>query len=202
MQERGFVAALRTRRNGPLVATAGVAAVVIAADQATTSWAIADLHRPVHLCGPLGLALQYNSGTAFSMFSGGGDWIAGVVVVLLGVMCFLAWRARRVWVGVGYGLVVGGALGNLADRLFRSHHGDVVDFITLSHWPTFNISDASITVGVVALIVMLVFRPSGDFHRPVSRATAPAERSTTGLEGSPSHESTRSGTPGTPGAVE
>lgn len=148
------------------MATVGVAAIVIAADQATTSWALANLRRPEHLVGPLGLALQYNSGTAFSLFSAGGSWIVAVVTALLVALCWLAWRARRMWIGVAYGLVLGGALGNLGDRLFRGHRGDVVDFVTLSHWPTFNLADAAITVGVVALIVMLLLRPASDFHRP------------------------------------
>ncbi|MGH8980802.1 MAG: signal peptidase II [Acidimicrobiales bacterium] len=154
------------------MATVVVATAVIAADQATTSWALASLHRREHLLGPLGLAVQYNSGTAFSLFSGSGDWIVAVVVVLLVAVCWLAWRARRTWVGVAYGLVLGGALGNLADRLFRDHHGDVVDFITMSHWPTFNIADAAITVGVVALIVMMLFRTPSGVHRSPRRAGA------------------------------
>jgi len=174
MQERGAVAALRERRrHRPVAATAAVAAIVVAADQATTSWALATLHRPEHLVGPLGLALEYNPGTAFSLFSGGGDWIVAVVSALLAAMCWLAWRARRVWVGVAYGLVLGGALGNLSDRLFRGHHGDVIDFVTLSHWPTFNIADSAITVGVVVLIVVILVRPESDFHRsPPSGAEA------------------------------
>lgn len=174
MQERRAVAALSVHRRRPVVATVVVAAVVIAADQATTSWVLADLHRREHLVGPLGLALQYNSGTAFSLFSGGGEWIVAVVMALLVAVCWLAWRARRVWVGVAYGLVLGGALGNLGDRLFRGHHGDVVDFVTLSHWPTFNLADAAITVGVVALIVMILLRPASDFRGPQQGAQAPA----------------------------
>ena len=173
LQERGAVAALSRCRHRPLVATVAVAAVVIAADQATTSWALAALQRPEHLVGPLGFALQYNSGSAFSLFTGAGNWIVAAVMALLVAMCWLAWRARRLWVGVAYGLVLGGALGNLADRLFRGHHGDVVDFVTLSHWPTFNLADAAITVGVVTLIVMIVLRPASDFHHPSQASPEP-----------------------------
>ena len=60
---------------------------------------------------------------------------------------------------VGLGLVLGGAVGNLADRLVRGHHGDVVDFVTLTHWPTFNVADSAITVGVVLLLVLQFRRP-------------------------------------------
>lgn len=164
MQERGTVATLTVGRHRALLVTAGVAAVAIAADQATTSWALADLHRPVHLLGPFGLTVQYNSGTAFSFFDGAGDWLVPVVVVILAVVGWLAWHTRRTLLAVAYGLVIGGALGNVADRLFRGHHGDVVDIVTLTHWPTFNVADACITVGVALLIVAVLF--------PSSRADA------------------------------
>lgn len=126
---------------------------MVAADQVTKSLAEAHLHRPVHVLGPLGLALGYNSGSAFSLFTGDAPVLAVVAAVLVGVLGWLAWRARHTVVAVGLGLVVGGALGNLSDRLFRGHHGDVVDFITCTHWPTFNVADSCITVGVVVLIV-------------------------------------------------
>ena len=157
MQERGAVETLSAGRRRALLLTAAVAAAVIAADQATTSWALADLHRRVHLLGPFGLALQYNSGTAFSLLQGAGDWLVPIVAVLLAGVVWLAWHAGRTLLAVAYGLVLGGALGNLADRLLRGHHGDVVDFVTLSHWPTFNVADASITVGVVLAVVAVLF---------------------------------------------
>jgi signal peptidase II len=150
---------LTAGRRRALGATAVIAAVVIAADQTTTSWAVADLHRPVHLVGPFGLALEYNSGTAFSLLEGAGDWIVPVVVAVLAVVGWLAWRAERTLLTVAYGLVLGGALGNLADRVFRGHHGDVADFVTLRHWPTFNVADACITVGVVLLVIALLRPP-------------------------------------------
>ncbi|HVC15633.1 MAG TPA: signal peptidase II [Acidimicrobiales bacterium] len=154
MQERGTVAPLTGGRHRAVLVTAAVAAVVIAADQATTSWVLADLHGHAHLVGPLGLGLAYNSGTAFSLFSGAGDWLVPLVVVLLLGIGWLAWQTRRIVLAVAYGLVLGGALGNAGDRLFRGHHGQVVDFITLSHWPTFNVADACITVGVVLVIAV------------------------------------------------
>jgi signal peptidase II len=157
VQERRALAALTGGRHRALLTTAVVTAVVIAADQATTSWVLADLHHPVHLVGPIGLALEYNSGTAFSLLYGAGDWLIPVVVLIVFGVAWLAWHAHRTLLAVSYGLVLGGALGNLADRLLRGHHGDVVDFVTLSHWPTFNVADACITVGVVLLIAALLF---------------------------------------------
>lgn len=149
---------------------AGVAALVIAADQATTSWALADLHRARHVWGPFGLALQFNSGSAFSILSGSGSgWLVGTLaVVALAAVGALAWRADTTGAAVAFGLVLGGAVGNLADRLVRGHHGAVVDFITLTHWPTFNVADACITVGVVVLAVAYLWAP----HRASSRSNA------------------------------
>jgi MFS family permease len=87
--------------------------------------------------------------------------VLGVVATVMAVvLVVLARRVRRTSSAVGLGLVLGGALGNLADRLFRGHGGAVVDFITLSHWPTFNLADTAITVGVVLLVVTLLFRPT------------------------------------------
>jgi signal peptidase II len=129
-----------------------VAAAVVVADQVTKSVVEAHLHNPRHVLGPFGLALGYNSGAAFSLFTGLTPLVVLVGVVLVAVLCWLARRTQGTLVAVGLGLVLGGALGNLADRLFRGHHGAVVDFITLTHWPTFNVGDACITVGVVLLL--------------------------------------------------
>ncbi|HEX3946336.1 MAG TPA: signal peptidase II [Acidimicrobiales bacterium] len=137
-----------------------MAGAVVAADQITKSEVVADLHRPVHLFGPFGLALGYNSGSAFSLFTGDTAVVVVVAVILVAVLGWLAWRAPSTAVAVAVGLVLGGALGNLADRTFRGHHGRVVDFVTLTHWPTFNVADACITVGVI-LLLLFYWRWSG-----------------------------------------
>lgn len=174
MQERRVVAALsrpgrpsrsgRPSRAARLVATGAVAAVVAAADQVTKSAALSDLRHPVHLLGPLGLALQYNTGSAFSLFTGDGTALAVVAAVLAAGVGWLAWRAWSLPLAVAAGLVLGGAVGNLADRVGR---GRVVDFITLSHWPTFNVADACITVGVVLVALLYLRGPP----RPAAAAT-------------------------------
>ncbi len=135
--------------------TGAVAAVVVAADQVTKSLAVSHLHRPEHVIGPFGLALGYNSGSAFSLFTGRSAVLAAVAVVLVGVLVVAAWWSARPRVAVALGLVLGGALGNLADRVFRGRHGSVVDFITFPHWATFNVADSCITVGVVLLVLFL-----------------------------------------------
>jgi signal peptidase II len=132
-----------------------VAAAVVALDQSTKSVVESHLGQPVHLLGPLGLGLAYNSGSAFSIFPGHPVVIGVIGAIVVAVLVWCAWRTRRIWVAVALGLVLGGAIGNLADRVVRGHHGAVVDFITLSHWPTFNVADATITVGVIALAILL-----------------------------------------------
>jgi len=143
-----------------LLLAAAVAGIVVAVDQVTTSLVEADLRRPLHLIGPFGLAIGYNSGSAFSLFTGDAPVLVAVAIVLSAVLVWMAWRARSSAMAVALGLVLGGALGNLCDRAFRGHHGDVVDFITLSHWPTFNVADACITVGVVLLVALYWWGPA------------------------------------------
>jgi signal peptidase II len=148
-----------------------VAAVVVLVDQVTKSLAVAHLTHPVHVVGPFGLGLGYNSGSAFSLFTGDAGVLAAVAVVLVAVLVFLAWRSRSTGIALALGLVLGGALGNLADRAFRGHHGQVVDFITFPHWPTFNVADSCITVGVILLMGLwwrLADHPGSTRHDTVS----------------------------------
>jgi signal peptidase II len=134
----------------------------VVADRVTTTLVEDHLHNAVHLWGPFGLALQFNSGLAFSLFTGRATLVTvllGVAVVLLGVLVV---RVRTLVQAIGGGLVLGGGLGNLSERVVSAHHGLVVDFITLSHWPTFNVADACITIGVVVVAAALLFeRPLG-----------------------------------------
>lgn len=116
---------------------------------------------PVHVAGPVYLRLTFNRGAAFSLGSGAPPAV-DVLAVLLALA--IAWAsARAVMNGgrpavlVGLGLVMGGALSNLADRFVGGHHGAVVDFIQLvGWWPIFNIADAAITIGAVMVAASLV----------------------------------------------
>ncbi|MGH9294793.1 MAG: signal peptidase II [Acidimicrobiales bacterium] len=134
----------------------GVAAVVIALDQVTKSLAVRGLSRhPVHLIGPFYLALSYNTGVAFSIGSG---LTLPIVLIAIALVVIVPWFARGVPTlpaAVAVGLIVGGALGNLADRIFRHHHGGVVDFLYSGFWPTFNVADASIVCGSILLCVAM-----------------------------------------------
>jgi signal peptidase II len=125
-----------------------VATVVVGVDQVTKTWAVHRLqHGPIHLVWKLDLALEFNSGSAFSLVQGWAPVLAAVAVVVVVLLLAFVRRVNSDFLAASMGLVVGGALGNLADRAFRSHHGAVVDFIALHFWPTFNVADAAIVVG-------------------------------------------------------
>ena len=133
-----------------------VALLVVVADQVTKSLAVSRLASgPVHVIGPFSLVLSYNTGVAFSIGTG---LTLPIVVIVVVVVALVAWFGRTVpntAAAVGVGMIVGGAVGNLADRLFRGHHGAVIDFIYSGFWPTFNLADASIVCGCVVLGVAL-----------------------------------------------
>ena len=136
-----------------------VAAVVVAIDQAAKWLALDRLAggREIDLLWTLRLRLVFNRGSAFGLGSRFAPIIALVVVaVVVGLL-----RGRHQLVGVlpvvAAGLVVGGAIGNLLDRVLRDGHGflggAVVDFIDVQWWPVFNVADSAICVGAVILAV-------------------------------------------------
>ena len=130
---------------------------MLVADLISTSIAVDHIHDVRHVWGPFGLALTFNSGFAFSLFSGRAAAVSVLLCVGMVVLAVLVARVRTLALAIGGGLVLGGALGNLAERLFGGHGGQVPDFITLTHWPTFNVADACVTVGVIVVIVALLF---------------------------------------------
>jgi signal peptidase II len=167
LQERRALSPLRDeqdlrdrQRRTRLFVVAACAAVVLAADQITKSIAVHDLSRgPVHVIGPLSFVLGYNTGAAFSIGAGFTLPIIVIAFVLVLILVWFAKGAPSLTAAVGTGMILGGALGNLSDRLFRGHSGAVVDFIHLDFWATFNVADASIVVGTIVLLVAMVRRP-------------------------------------------
>ena len=133
--------------------------VVLCLDQITKAWALVALEdRIIDLVWTLRLRLVYNTGFAFSTGSGLGPVLALVALVIIGVLWSSRRRVQGVWGAIGLGGIIGGALGNLADRIFRGAawgRGAVVDFIDLQWWPIFNVADASITVGLVMVLFHL-----------------------------------------------
>jgi signal peptidase II len=138
------------------VLACALALVVVVADRVTTTLVEHDLHGVVHVWGPFGLALQFNSGLAFSMFTGRATLVTILLAVGVVVLAALVARVRTVSQAIGGGLVLGGGVGNLSERVLSGHHGLVADFITLSHWPTFNVADACITVGIIVLVASIL----------------------------------------------
>jgi len=126
-----------------------LAAVVVAADQAS-KWlvrAAAD-DLPLRLVGGLRIDLTYNSGISFSRFAGAGTIVVVLVAaVATGVSVALVLSPPRYRPALG--VVLGGAVGNLIDRL--RFDGAVVDFVAVYGWPSFNVADAAIVVGTVLL---------------------------------------------------
>ncbi|NKS63255.1 signal peptidase II [Rhodococcus hoagii] len=162
----GTVAA-RPRRMRMLVV---IAVVVLALDLLTKVLAVAliDPRDPVRIIGDtVTLTLIRNPGAAFSMATGM-TWLLTLVAVgvVIGVIR-IGRTLRSPWWALGLGLVLGGALGNLIDRIFRSPgplQGHVVDFVSVGWWPVFNVADSSIVCGAVLLVALTLFgiEPSGD----------------------------------------
>ena len=147
-----------------------VAAVVVAADQVTKTLALHHLTLgvPRHVIGPVNLLLTYNTGAAFGVGTGITPIVEAAVVVLIVWLMAASRRASRAasWpMAVGLGLLLGGAFGNLGDRLFRHPRGfpgGVVDFIqAVTWWPIFNVADAAIVVGVILLVISYWARDRG-----------------------------------------
>jgi len=151
-----------------------------AADQATKVWAVRTLplYEPRELVdGLFGLVHVRNTGVAFSLLSNLDHryvhplLILATVLAMAAVLAYIAYLPCRGAAPVGLGLILGGAIGNLIDR---ARLGYVVDFLDLHwrnhHWPTFNVADVGISVGVVLLVIDMVFPPKepGDASRPAA----------------------------------
>jgi signal peptidase II len=144
-----------------------VAGLWLALDQLTKHWAVnhlADGHVD-HLFWTLQFNLAFNSGMAFSRGRGLGP-IIGVVALIVIVVLLLSLRRNDSRLGqVAVGMVIGGALGNVADRLFRGDgwlHGSVIDFIDPQWWPIFNVADIGVVVGGILLVFGAITAPPAE----------------------------------------
>ena len=152
MQERGALATLTRRR--ALAVTAAAAAPIVVLDQLTKWWALETLSDgAVHLFWTLDLRLTFNSGAAFSTGPGLTPFLTIAGVGLVGMLVLMSSAAERTGSAVSLGLLLGGALGNLSDRLFRDHGGAVIDFIDFNWWPVFNVADIALFCGGVLLVL-------------------------------------------------
>ncbi len=126
----------------------------MALDQLTKTLAVHYLENgPAHVIGTVDLRLTYNTGAAFSLGRGLGPLIVVVALVLIGLLVGLGRTVPTMVAAVAVGMILGGAIGNLVDRLLRGNSGAVIDFVDLHFWPTFNLADSCIVVGAVLLVV-------------------------------------------------
>lgn len=151
-----------------------IAVVVFIADQATKYLAADYLtrHGEVPLAPFMNFALVHNTGAAFGFLSSASGWQNIFFIVVASVACvailWMSWclKATDLLLGVGLMLILGGAAGNLTDRLI---HGYVIDFIDVYygtwHWPAFNVADSAITVGAVLLALDALGWNSSKKHR-------------------------------------
>lgn len=138
-------------------APVAIAAAVVVVDQLTKHWAVNELSdRTIELFWTLQLNLAFNNGMAFGQGTGFGP-VIGVVATLVIVFLLASLRNETSRLStIGMGLLIGGAAGNLIDRLFRGDawlRGAVVDFIDFQWFPIFNVADICVNVGAVLLIL-------------------------------------------------
>jgi signal peptidase II len=138
----------------------GIAVAVAGLDFLTKRWVESALApgQVIEMTPFFNLVLTFNPGAAFSLFAQASGWqrpfFIGVTVVAAAV---ITWLLRRHWrdtlFGVALSLILGGALGNLWDRVVLGHVVDFLDFHVAGwHWPAFNVADSAITVGAALLI--------------------------------------------------
>jgi len=137
-----------------------LSALVVAADLATKAW-VSRAFVPGEVrevTGFFNLVLTHNTGAAFSFLAGAGGWqrwffTAIAIAISIAIVVLLSRQRGDAWLSAALALVLGGALGNLYDRLTL---GEVVDFVQLHaggyYWPAFNVADSAITMGVAFLV--------------------------------------------------
>ncbi|MFJ9366283.1 signal peptidase II [Nocardia sp. NPDC101769] len=158
-----------------------IAVVLLGLDLLTKTIVVATMTpgKPIYLIGDsVRLTLVRNPGAAFSMATGM-TWLLTLVAaaVVIGVIRIGRTLRSLPW-AIGLGMVLGGALGNLIDRLFRAPgplQGHVVDFMAVGWWPVFNVADSSIVCGAILLVALTVFgfEPDGTrMHRQQAASSA------------------------------
>ena len=159
----------RNIRSKSMIVVAVVAVIVIALDQWTKNWAIttmrprmaADGEGPINLAGTwLRLVYVENTGAAFSLGTGV-TWVFSLIaVIVIIVIIRTATRLGSIWWAVALGGLLGGATGNLIDRLTRAPgvgRGYVVDFIQLPYWPVFNVADMCVVGSAILMVALTLF---------------------------------------------
>ena len=149
-----------------------IAAAVVLLDQLTKHWALDALEdrHVIHVAGTLQFNLAFNRGMAFSQAQGLGPIIGVVALLVIVGLLISVGRATSRFYPLAVGLIIGGALGNVIDRVFRGEgwfRGGVVDFIDVQWWPIFNVADIAVSVGGVLLLLTSLTAPPEPEPDPV-----------------------------------
>jgi len=140
----------------------GLSLLIIVLDQASKLWVVAnfDLYESIALLPGVNFTYVHNTGAAFSFLSSAGGWqrwfFVGIALVATVVLLVWLWKLKTSerWMAATLSLILGGAIGNLYDRIAYSY---VIDFIDVyydsHHWPVFNIADSAISIGVVMMLI-------------------------------------------------
>ena len=162
-----------------------MAVIMVVLDQLTKAWALNSLEigQPRSVLGPLQMNLAFNTGMAFSRGASSGPIIGLIAIAFTSAMIFFARSSTSKIQLVAMGVVIGGAVGNVLDRLLRVGalgsppgggfmSGAVVDFIDVQFWPIFNIADTAVVVGGFVLAISMLFIAEDDPGHTESSATA------------------------------
>ena len=138
-----------------------ISAVIVLLDQVSKAWALRDLAdgRIIHVIWTMQFNLTFNRGMAFSRGTGIGPIIGVIGLVVVVLLLLSLRRADNTLTRVATGLIIGGALGNILDRLFRGSgwmRGAVIDFIDFQWWPVFNVADMAIMIGAATMMVAML----------------------------------------------
>jgi len=138
-----------------------LALLIVGLDQASKWWIVTSVmvpERQIEVTSFFNIVMVWNRGITFGLFGdspGATRWVlTGVSVIIVVILAVWMWRVSRAWVAGALGAVIGGAVGNIIDRL---HYGAVADFLDFHmgqwHWPAFNLADSAIVVGVAILML-------------------------------------------------
>ena len=140
---------------------AGAAVAILVLDILTKGWAVSALSdgRDIHIFWTLHFALTHNEGMAFSTGTNIGPFIGMLAIVVIAILVATMRKQSNTMSLVATGCIVGGATGNVLDRVFRGTgfmNGAVVDFIDLRWWPVFNVADIGIVCGAIAVAFSMI----------------------------------------------
>lgn len=138
-----------------------IAAAVVLLDQVTKTWIVHDVMAPprvIEVTSFFNIVMVWNRGASFGLFGSGASWgqlalglVAAAICIALTVWLF---RVTHRWLAAALGFVIGGAIGNVIDRVIYGAVADFLDFHAFGwHWPAFNVADMSICVGVGMLLL-------------------------------------------------